>query len=372
MKTIKVAYDSQIFLLQTRGGVSRYFLELIRQFQRYPELGIEPVLPFGETVNTYLLEDSNFDYIIQIHPGLPAYYALVRDSLCRVTNADSVDIEHPTFYLPGFLPKRGNLPVVSTLFDMIPENTARRRWRWNPHFQKERYLKTADAVLSISSSSTEDMRRVYGDSISATTTYLGVDERFRPNLPRPLFTHYPYFLFVGNRSGYKRWDLAVKALAEVSSAFDEVRLVVAGGGEFTSKEKKLMKAHKVEHLIIRRDISDYQLPSLYSNGLALLYTSGYEGFGLPLVEAMASGLPILATDIPINREICDSAANYFPQNDVSNLASLMGAAIRGDANIGSRVKKGLVRAEGFTWYECARKTAEVYKNVMKKRQEARV
>jgi glycosyltransferase involved in cell wall biosynthesis len=364
MKLLTVAYDSQIFLLQKKGGISRYFAELINQFQINPELGIKPVLTFTSTVNDYLLDDPSLGNLKRVQPGATALTALAGDLFGRDPSLAKADLIHTTFYLPGFLSKYGSLKRVSTLYDMIPENTKRPLGRWNPHFAKSSYLSRADAVLSISNTSTADMVREYRKPIKATTTYLGVGQNFHPNLERLTYTPHPYFLFVGNRAGYKRWDVAVRAFADVASSFPQVRLELVGGGPLTASELKTISMLNVTTQVFQRDVPESELAPLYSNALALLYPTEYEGFGLPLVEAMASGVPILASDIPINREICLSAANLFPKGDVVSLATLMRTLLRSSASFRSKVAEGLDRSKNFTWYECARKTAEVYRSVL--------
>lgn len=364
MKLLTVAYDSQIFLLQKKGGISRYFAELINQFHINPELGVKPVLPFTSTVNDYLLEDPSLGQLKRVGTGATALTSLVGDLLGKHPLLEGADLIHTTFYLPGFLSKYRSMKRVSTLYDMIPENTKRPLGRWNPHFAKSTYLSKADAVLSISNTSTADMVREYRKPIKATTTYLGVGKNFRPNLERLSSTPHLYFLFVGNRAGYKRWDVAVRAFADVASSFPEVRLELVGGGPLTASELKMISKLNVSSQVFQRDVPDSELAPLYSNALALLYPTEYEGFGLPLVEAMASGLPIFASDIPINREICLSAANLFPKADFVSLATLMRTLLRSSVSFRSKVAEGLARSKDFTWYECARKTAEVYRSVL--------
>jgi alpha-1,3-rhamnosyl/mannosyltransferase len=129
-------------------------------------------------------------------------------------------------------------------------------------------------------------------------------------------------------------------------------------------EKKLLKALGLSRRVIPIDVSDSDLPKVYSNAVALIYTSVYEGFGLPLVEAMASGIPILASETEINREIVQEVANYFPAGDHLALAVGMKTILAEPGAQRAKIEAGVLRSKDFSWFECARQTAEVYKAVM--------
>ncbi len=313
----------------------------------------------------------NADFLDQIHPDgrflnstTSVVANLLRRSLLNRLSSRDLDLVHLTYYLPGYLGRFPGIPRVTSLFDMIPELAKEKGGRlWNPHFKKKVYLRNSDAVLSISESTTRDMRSKYGLTIPITTTYLGVSSEFMPGIPAIASLPEKYFLYVGNRGGYKNAVTALDAFAKVAQTNLEIFLVFCGGGQFSKAELKALSRLGIEGRVLHRNATSAELPAIYSNAVALLYPTKYEGFGLPLVEAMASGTPILASLTPINYEIAETAASYFSPVSSSELVELMQRALSGGSEFTVKVAGGLSRAKTFSWYRCAETTAKIYKDV---------
>lgn len=362
MQPIRVAYDEQIFLLQEVGGISRYFVELVSQFQSNPEHGVEPV---------FVSKKSRNKHRFALNPNGPnpdrglgwGLGQLLLAVLKRGAGPLEAQVLHLTFYLPGFLSRFSSVPKVVTLYDMIPERIPSKR-PWNPHFRKRSYLENASGIVSISESSTADMRLKYGLKSPVATTYLGVSPDFRPGLKKPVWAPDKYLLFVGKRGGYKNWKMAAAAFASISRTFPEVKMQLVGGGPITKRESGLLKKLGIEEQVSQRNVTDSELPNLYANSTALLYPSEYEGFGLPLVEAMASGVPIIASDIAINREICGDGAKYFDLLSADSFSRELDKVLRGEEGLKSLRLAAIDRAKRYTWYNCAAETAKVYRSVI--------
>jgi glycosyltransferase involved in cell wall biosynthesis len=273
----------------------------------------------------------------------------------------TADLSHLTFYLPGYFSRNKTLPKVVTLFDMIPERVPAKRRLWNPHFEKRHYLAQADAVVSISETSTKDMVKEFGINRQILTTYLGVSANFAPNLERLEGIPKRYLMYVGARSGYKDGGTAMSAFAQISESFPDLHLLFVGGGVLTRQEKNVIRKLGISNHVEQLAVSDSKLPQVYSNAIALIYPSRSEGFGLPLVEAMASGVPILASDTEINREIAQDVAEYFPAGNFSALAIGIRAILADPSGQRTKLNQGILRSNDFSWFECARQTAEVYK-----------
>ena len=364
--SIKVVYDEQIFLLQEVGGISRYFVELANQFHLHPELGVEPILLVNRSRNKHLRDKLGWAGVAEgkFFFGALALLALAPLRL-RFSNSDA-DILHLTYYTPGFLRRFRNLPRAVTLFDMIPENTPK-RGLWNPHFAKRQFLRKSDCVLSISDTSTADMRRQYGFRFPVTTTYLGVSPEFAPGLQRVSWAPDEYILFVGKRDGYKNWKIAANAFSIISRKHPHLFFLLVGGGSLKREEENLLKRLGVSDRVIQHNVAEADLPRVYSNARALLYPSKYEGFGLPLVESMASGTPVVAAEIPINREICERAAFYFDSDSVDEFAKSLGRALEDDLAREAIAKSGIEQSKRYTWYNCAADTANAYKSLMQQK-----
>lgn len=369
-RKIRVLYDEQIFLLQQHGGISRYFIELIRQFKSHPELGVIPQFAGSRFRNAEIGLESGTVGAKELSESeslMELLRALGRNR-CPETSADVV---HHTFYLPGYLSRFPSRPKVTTLFDMIPEYVDRGIRPWSPHFRKRAYFKHSAAVVSISDTSTADMRRRYGFTFPVETTYLGVSPDFTPDLPAIPGLPAKYFLFVGNRGGYKNSHVAFEAFSQVAGGRADVYLVLSGGGPLTRIEKRKLKELGISNQVVQKSFLSNELNRVYANSEALVYPTKYEGFGLPLVEAMASGLPILASSTPINREIAGSTATYFDPESSAELAKLLTGVLDDSTNLKAKIMEGLTKAESFNWYRCAELTAEVYREVLSRESRTR-
>jgi glycosyltransferase involved in cell wall biosynthesis len=366
---VRVMYDEQIFLLQEYGGISKYFTELIKNFESNPDLGISPSISSNWVRNQYLIKESKFTNLKRVTSRSLGVFLLFVQMVMHRRTKQNVDLVHHTFYIPGCFGRFRGLPKAVTLFDMIPERTPSGRMLWNPHFAKKLNLSRADLVFSISESSTRDMLDEYAMDRTVVTTYLGVGPEFSPGLPLLNWQTPNYFLFVGNRDGYKDFNLAIRAFATVSREHPDVNLQLVGGGKLTRAEKQLISELGVLGSVIHRSVSSEELPNVYSNALALVYPTRYEGFGLPLVEAMASGVPIVASDTPINKEIAMNCASYFPVGEGDALCKLMNQSVSNPEVFQDKINVGKKRAHDFTWRNCAEKTAAEYRRLVDKQRE---
>lgn len=363
-RPIKVLFDQQIFLLQKFGGISRYFTELIKTFHEHPELGVIPVVEKKNTYNAHLSEELSHLGFFAGHSKASRMVEILAGATIFRNQDIKADLVHLTFYLPGYFGRNRALPKVVTLHDMIPEKSFSRRRLWNPHFNKRENIVRADAVVSVSKASTADMKHQFGIDRHIPTTYLGVSPRFSANLVKLSQLPSRYFLYVGSRKGYKDSHTALNAFARVCEKHADINLVFLGGGRFSSEEHRHLKSLGISEKVTQWDVSDEDLPRAYSNAIALLYPSIHEGFGLPLVEAMSSEIPVIASDTAINREIAGGAGAFFPVGNSSEMADLMKTVLTEPNAQMTKIRIGLELSKKFSWLECAKQTAEVYKGLI--------
>lgn len=341
-------------------------MELIKEFHKDPALGILPVVKFSKSYNLTAVEElSNFaiDFIPQRFQG----YREILKAATRKADPSGVDIVHHTFYLPGFLGKYPGIPSVSTLYDMIPEILVDGKSSINPHLLKREYILKSDLVLSISENSTSDMFEVYGRNVPRPkTTYLGVDSKFRPNLKPINSMPKKYLIYCGQRTGYKNIELAYRALALLWDKW-KVPLYLIGGGGLSRSEISVLRKLNIIDAVHQVDISEEELPNFYANASALLFTSKYEGFGFPPLEAMASGIPALVSDTKVAREIYGDAAIYFEPDNPLALRDLIEMTYLGEFNTKDHVEARHQLVRRLSWRACAEKTAEAYKALLEKR-----
>jgi len=222
-----------------------------------------------------------------------------------------------------------------------------------------RAARRADRVLAISERTKRDLIEHYAiPERKIVVTPLGVDPTFRPNGTSP--DGPPYALFVGGIQPRKDPLTAVKALALVDG---DLRLVLVGdekrgGDEVRTAIERLGLERRVE---FAGYVEHEGLASLYRGAACLVFPSRYEGFGLPVLESMASGTPVVASRAGALPEVAGDAAVLVEPGDPEALAEGIQQAL-GDRE--RLVAAGLERARRFTWSETARRTLEVYRELL--------
>lgn len=208
-----------------------------------------------------------------------------------------------------------------------------------------RAARRADHVLVVSERTRRDVQARYGVPVDRiTVTPNGVDPAFSPG-----GSHDGYLLFVGAIQARKNPLLALAAADAVG-----LPLLVAG----PEKEPALARALRDGGAELRGYVSKTELAELYRGAAALVLPSRFEGFGLPLLEAMACGTPVVAAAEPALREVAGEAAVYAEGDD---FAAAVALALAGRARLS---EAGLARAKLFSWEETARRTVEVYRRVL--------
>ena len=184
----------------------------------------------------------------------------------------------------------------------------------------------------------------------------------------PAATAGPLLLSVGNTLPRKRLDVLLRVFAEVRRAVPNARLVRAG--DFTAEQLRLAAELGIEDSIVQLSFLDRDvLAAVYRRATLLLHTAEAEGFGLPLIEAMACGCPVVASDIPVLREVGGMAAEYCPVAGVDAWSHTVIDLLQRRTQADSwklRCQQAIARASRFSWFENARQTAIVYQKVMKK------
>jgi glycosyltransferase involved in cell wall biosynthesis len=180
------------------------------------------------------------------------------------------------------------------------------------------------------------------------------------------------FLNVGSTIPRKRIDVLLRVFASVAQQIPEARLIRVGG-PFTEAQLHLARDLGVERSVLVLPFLDRkELASVYRRAALLLQTSEAEGFGMPLAEAMACGCPVVASDLPVLREIGGTACMYCPVGDIDQWAQTVGGLVREraepHAGLKSCGREALAWVKRFSWAENARQTAGIYQEVLQQSQ----
>ena len=361
---MRVALDEQIFAIQRHGGISRLFYEQARQFAEDADLGVslEPVS--APVVNEYLLEDQAVAGALRVHKARGPYSALSR-FLTRTRHGAPVDVCHTTFYLPRGMSDYPKSRHVITVYDMIPELLPATRRRLDFLTLKRSYVFRADHIVCISESTRNDLFRLYPElHVPTTIAYPGVSSRFAPGV-EPLSNLPPrYVLHVGKRNSYKDGATLIQAFSLVAASFPDYSLLLVGGGRLSREEMSLVGEKGLSHRIVQLDLGDAQMPAAYANATVTVVPSRYEGFGLPAIEALACGSPLLLAHTSSLPEVGGDAAAYFSPGDVHALAGELGRLLNDSAARSQMASKGLARARQFTWKSFAQSNVAAYESAL--------
>ena len=222
-----------------------------------------------------------------------------------------------------------------------------------------RSVRRANRVLAVSQQTKRDLIERYGlDERKIAVTPNGVDETFRPSGPSR--DGAPYLLFVGGLQPRKDPLAAIEAL---SLADSDLRLVLVGPDKGAADDARRMVARLglTDRVEFTGHVEKPELAALYRGAEALVFPSRYEGFGLPVVEAMASGTPVVATSAGAIPEVAGEAAVLVEPGDPVALA---GGIERALADRERLVRAGLERARLYSWTETARQTLAVYRELL--------
>ena len=282
------------------------------------------------------------------------------------------------YFEPTYLPFRTTLPTVITVHDLShlrhPETHPAARVR-----QFERKLpaaiERAAGILTPSAFTRHEVIEVFGvPPERVVATPLGVDAAFFPRsrdetaaVLGPLaLTHGRYFLAVGTLEPRKNLTTTLDAHARLPQ---RVRagypLVVAGMSGWLNDaiSRRLEAARARGDVMLLGHVGDEQLPLLYAGAAMLAYPSLYEGFGLPPLEAMASGVPVAVSDRASLPEVVGDAGILVEPHDVERLTTAMFRIVEDQAFADDLAARGIARAKTFTWARCAALTMERWEQV---------
>lgn len=337
-------FDSIIFSLQKHGGISVYFSEIMR---RAGNLKIQSTnLMYGENSTS---KDSLFHMNNEnIHPRRLERY--------RNIKPQHAELFHSSYYRTATV---NNCINVVTVYDFTYEQFVTGPRKWVHSWQKFNAIRRADAVLCISNNTKQDLQNYLPD-VPASKLFV------TPLAANPLFktpaisaTVGDYVVFVGARGGYKNFTLLVNALRHVPG----IRLCAVGGGSWTAEELALLEKQLPKRYEHKPNVSAEGLRDIYSSAIALVYPSAYEGFGIPVLEAMAAKCPVIALNNSSIPEVAGNAAMLLDTSDETALAVAIDkvsfATVRQDL-----ITKGVAQSQLFSWDATFNTTRSVYEALL--------
>ena len=361
--TRELVYTGDVFRMQSQGGITRFFVEvgtrLARPLTVAAGLHVSPrVAVFGGRARpAWRIPPDRV-----LRRAAAPVNAWVDD---RAFAAHRDAILHPTYYRdPAALPRKA--PVVVTVHDMAHERfpdllPPRRRW-WaapDPAAHKRALCERADLVHCNSRATRDDLVAILGIPPGKTRVVHLAGMDWSAVTPAPIEgLDGPFALWVGERRGYKNFALTAEAFAACHEARD-LRLLCVGAGPLRAEERQHLTSLGLATRVMQRAAGDRELRWAYEHASALLYTARWEGFGIPMLEALSLGCPVLASDVPALREVGGDAATYADPGRTESLADGIQRVIDSGRDAGASSARS-AHAARFSWDACARGMEALY------------
>lgn len=377
-----IGLDLRLFGSQ-HGGIGRYCMELFPRIleldKNLPSNARSKFLVFcnpGSCDSGDMDIFKDFPQATVIPVNIRHYSVMEQLKFVRILNKYNLDLVHfPNFNAP-LLYKR---PFVVTIHDMVHHKIGgakKSHWLHFLAYKKviQNAAKKSQRIITVSEASKKEIsgylqipaEKIYvtyeGSSLSHD-----VSESLVAKVKKSYLINRPYFLFVGVLERKKN-------LVNLTRGFDyflqkyqaNMDMVIVGKSDahYPEIKHKALDIKHSSHLIFTGAVDDRELTALYKGAYAFVSASLHEGFGLPGVEALGFGLPLLVSNTPVFNEIYDNAAMYFNPLDPGDIGQKMHLLVRDRQFYEQLSKKSFQRAQVFNWNETAEQTLEIYRQCL--------
>lgn len=368
---LSVFFDHQIFTLQKFGGISRYFVDLATglrdlrcatpkivsgyHFNHYLSLS-----PRAIRIPSLFLPYSSHRIVNRcLNPAHNAYIS----AICKLTNPHIV---HHTYYLRPCKQPSGT-PSVITVYDMINEKFP--QYFPNNHItleSKRQAIYSSDHIICISKTTLNDLLEIYPSvENKASCVYIDVPKPKVATLNPVPHGLRPYILYVGHRKGYKNFDILLRSFLASKELHENYDLLAFGGPPLTPAESAQILSSGVNpNSILQLSGPDTQLYELLSSAQCLVYPSLYEGFGIPPIEAMHLGCPVVASYSSCLPEVLSNAALYFDPSSIRDITNVLLKILNSSSLRHQLVHAGYNQASLYDNGNMIRRTANIYHSLI--------
>ena len=288
-----------------------------------------------------------------------------------------IDLYHSTHYvLPAVVPCRAVVTIHDIIHLLYPEFLPSPLAFFYAQRMIKRSLARGDRIIADSRNTRADLMSYFEvDGRKIRVVYPGVASRFRQAVPEEQIASWlnelglkrPYLLFVGNPKPHKNLDNVVKAFGRALQMRQFSADLVCVGNREGSDFKLRQRAEQLgiaERVRLVGYVPDEALPALYQGAKLFVYPTLYEGFGLPVVEAMASGTAVLTSNTSALKEIAEGYGHLVDPLDVEEIATSIAHCMADDEHRRTLARLGRKRADEFRWSRAAEQTLEVYRSAL--------
>lgn len=368
---MKIGIDCRLWGVK-HAGIGRYTENLVLNLQRVDSKN-EYVLFCRKVDFENIPAKKNFK---KVTADIPHYSLKEQTSLYRIFNRENLDLLHvPHFNVPLLYRKK----FIATIHDVLWHDIKGLRvTTQTPHIYLAKYLayravirstvKRAAKIITPSNFVREDLiKRFALQPNKVVVTYEGAPD-FRRNaklqmtndkLLQKYSIRKPYLLYVGSLYPHKNVEIVVRALKETENLPHLV--VICSRSVFWERFREFVKREKAEDFVnLVGYVPDEELVTLYEHSEAFIFPTLSEGFGLPGLEAMAAGCPVVCSDIPVLHEIYGNAALYFDPRSKDDIADKINIILADHKLRSNLVKLGRSQSKKYSWRKMAEKTLVVY------------
>jgi len=370
---MKIAFDHQVFSFQEYGGISRYICKLAENLALHQDVEAKIFAPCH--INGYLEELPRklvSGYRLRNLTKMGNKYASIATSKLLVIpmlNGFHPDIVHETYYSSlSYLPKGAKR--VITVYDMIHEKLPDMfsPWRFTGKRKRDAVLR-ADHVICISHATRNDLLEVFDipeEKVSVVHLGFNIQNESKYHLQNEDFGEQrPYILYVGDRKTYKNFSGAIRAFETSPILRENFTFICFGGGAVTSDELAMLRQMNLPYNQVKfLQGGDDILAKLYTNARLFIYPSLYEGFGLPPLEAMSFGCPVVCSNTSSIPEVVGDAGEYFDPKEPSSIRLALEKVALSDDKCNELAAAGYRRLSCFSWEKCANETLSIYRALL--------
>jgi glycosyltransferase involved in cell wall biosynthesis len=348
-----VIFDNLIYSLQRAGGISTYWMELSKRILHFSDFNVKFVEHNSSNNISHLRIRDDFKNIFRVGRFGSFFIRFFKD---KHIYSSSKFIYHSSYYTYS---DNKNALNILTVHDFVHERFYSGVRRLIHSIIKNRAIRHSSQIIVVSQSTKKDLLNFFPniDPQKVTVVYNGVSDDFY--LINNINEHEDYYLFVGSREKYKNFDFVVECLKHDDS---NRKLYIVGNKLRNSEIEFLNESLGNNRWLHFCNISNAELNYLYNSAFALFYPSSYEGFGIPLLEAMKSGCPFIALNISSIPEVAGEAGHLLKSLHVEDFLI---AKNQIECNRESIVNKGLAQVSKFSWDKCYKETMNIYDILIK-------
>lgn len=366
--------DSQVYDFQTYGGISRYYTEIFSNIkENFPEDSID--FSLLATKNVYFNESNLinrkqefYKFIFQnakrVKISLDSKIVKKnRENTIKKLKKGEFDVFIPTYYDPYFLEYLSGKPFVLSVYDMIHELFPQyfENASFNERKRKKILIERADKIIAVSHNTKKDILRIYPDTDASKIEVIYHSNSLENAHEISSILPDNYILYVGNRLTYKNFGFFIKSIKSLLEKDRDIKILCAGGGNFSHEELSFFKDLNISDQIVHFNFNDNELSFFYKNAICFVFPSMYEGFGIPVLEAMSSSCPIVLGKHSSFKEVAGDAGVFFDINSQKDLLDKVSSLVYDKKLREKHIQLGLQQNSKFSWTSAAKQFREFSK-----------